>query len=121
MPCTAMKSSSLTSAGCDSRAEITQPLGNPHRCTCQCPRPVLAGPIRSMAVGCRSHTPLPGWHDAELRGLCTGELFGRGSTRAKRQFAALAHRRMGVPSPDYADLRRELITSRNAAARSPAG
>jgi len=74
-----------------------------------------------MAVGCRSHTPLPGWHDAELRGLCTGELFGRGSTRAKRQFAALAHRRMGVPSPDYADLRRELITSRNAAARSPAG
>ncbi len=40
MPWAAMKSSSLTSAGCAGRAEITHPSGRPHRWTCRCPSPV---------------------------------------------------------------------------------
>ena len=55
----AMKSASLTSAGCAGWREMTQPSGRFHRCTCLCPSPVLAGSTRSKSVRCRFHTSRP--------------------------------------------------------------
>jgi hypothetical protein len=55
----AMKSASLTSAACAGCREMTQPSGRFHRCTCLCPRPVLAGSIRSKSVRCLFHTCRP--------------------------------------------------------------
>ena len=60
----AMKSASLTSAACAGYFEMTQPSGRFHRCTCLCPRLVLAGSARSKSVRCRFHTCRPvsgGW------------------------------------------------------------
>jgi hypothetical protein len=48
---TVMKSASLTSAGCAGRREMTHPSGRFHRCTCRCPRLVLAGSIRCFLCG----------------------------------------------------------------------
>jgi hypothetical protein len=46
----AMKSASLTSAGCAGLAEMTHPSGRFHRCTLLCPRLVLAGSASSQSV-----------------------------------------------------------------------
>jgi hypothetical protein len=48
--------------------------------------------------------PLRQWHDAELRDLCFGKLFGLMSTRVRKLVLGLAAPRMGVPSADYAEL-----------------
>jgi hypothetical protein len=48
---------------------------------------------------------LPQWHEAGLRELCFGELFGGLGTRMSRLFLAAAAPRFGVPSADSAALR----------------
>ena len=55
----ATKSSSLTSAGCAGRLEMTQPSGRFHRCTLLCPRVTLPGSASSVSVRCRFHTCRP--------------------------------------------------------------
>ena len=59
MPCAATKSSSLTSAGCAGRLEMTHPSGRFHRCTDLCPRVTLAGSASSVSVRFRFHTCRP--------------------------------------------------------------
>ena len=55
----AMKSASLTSAGCAGLREITHPSGRFHRCTLLCPRLTSARSVRSRSVRCRFHTCRP--------------------------------------------------------------
>jgi hypothetical protein len=52
----AMKSASLTSAGCAGLREMTHPSGRFHRCTGLCPRAISPGSTRSRSVRCRFHT-----------------------------------------------------------------
>ncbi|HEY5987236.1 MAG TPA: hypothetical protein VIV12_12810 [Streptosporangiaceae bacterium] len=59
MPWTAMKSSSLTSAGCEGLVEMTHPPGWAQRWTWRWPSPVLAGSISSWLVGWRFQTWRP--------------------------------------------------------------
>ncbi len=65
----AMKSVSLTSPGCAGRAELTQPSGRFHRCTCQCPRAMSGGSASSVSVRCRFHTCRPVHTDPGARHL----------------------------------------------------
>jgi len=55
----AMKSASLTSAGCAGLREMTHPSGRFHRCRLLCPRLTSAGSVRSRSVRCRFHTCRP--------------------------------------------------------------
>ena len=48
---------------------------------------------------------LPRWHEAGLRDVCFGELFGDWRTRMSRAFLAAAAPRLGVPSADVSALR----------------
>ena len=57
--CAAMKSASLTSAGCAGRLEMTRPSGRFHLCTLLCLRVTLPGSASSVPVRCRFHTWRP--------------------------------------------------------------
>jgi hypothetical protein len=59
---------------------------------------------------------LPDWHHAELRELCFGKLFRLGGTRARKLALSVLSKDFGVPSADYAELRR-LSIARPGAAR----
>jgi len=50
---------------------------------------------------------LPQWHEAGLRELCFGELFGGLGTRMSRLFVSAAAPRFGVPSEDLPTLRND--------------
>jgi hypothetical protein len=57
--------------------------------------------------------PLPEWHETSLRRMCFDDLFGLGSTQAKRLLITLTARRLGVPAEDYQQLR-ELVSAGRA-------